>query len=351
MSVQEFIHAMPKVELHVHLEGALQKERLLLIAEQNEIALEDKKFNDWVQLLNEPDYTRLYELQTVTSGWLRHPDDLAHVTYELGVSLARQNIRYAEVYVTPTYFTEHSWSFDETMKALNDGRDRAQRGWNVDMRWVLSIDRNYPRHADEIVRLASSAPASSGIVGVDLGGPETAQPVGQFERAFKTASRKAVPTSVHAGEELGEEGILAVLNDLEPDRLITGWGAAESKQVQSLLVEQNIPLAISITQAVRSGWIDSYADYPLRRLYEDGIKLVLSAGLPSLYQSLLNDEYLLAVEACGLEIEELEEVALNAVAASRLSPDEKTALEEEFKQTYTQLRKELLTGESEETSQ
>lgn len=339
MSVQDLINAMPKVELHVHLDGAMHKERLMVIAEQNEIAAEQKKFGDWVQMLDAPDYDNLHELGEITSGWLQHPDDLAHVTYELGVSLAKQNVRYAEVVVNPMYFIDNNWSFEQFLRAINDGRDRAERGWNVRMRWVLTTRRDQPRHSDEMVRLASgSAGQAGGIVGVDLSGPEDAQPVGQFERAYRTADRKQIFTSAHAGERLGVEGVLDVLNVLQPDRLNTGWGAAESPEALQQLAEKQIPLVVSIAEAVARGWIKSAADYPLRKLMEADIPVILSSDRPAYYNKSLNDEYLLAVEACGLSMDELEILALNAVHASRLPDDEKAALEAEFNAAYDEAR-------------
>lgn len=347
MSIEEFVHAMPKAELHVHLEGAMHKDRLLLIAEQNEVASEIKDFEEWVGLLEEPDYSRLREIVAATCQWLKHPDDLAHVTYELGVALAKQNVRYAEVHVNPAHFTEDDWTFEDMIQALNDGRDRAERGWNVQMRWVLTIGRDQPRYADDMVRRAGLASGqATGIVGVDLDGPEGAQPLGQFERAFRTAARKDVIASVHAGDQLGAAGILDALNELAPNRLIDGWGTAESEEVAARLAGDNIPLIVCLAQALKEGWIDNYDAYPLRKLYGDGVPIVLSTAMPSFYGNSLSDEYQIAIEQCGLELEELEEVALNAVRASRLTGEEKAAMVTEFKQEYDRLRESHIAEET-----
>ena len=346
MSLEAFVHAMPKAELHVHLEGAMHKERLLLIAEQNEVASDFKRFGDWVQLLDDPDFSRLDEIESVTCQWLQHADDLAHVTYELGVSLAKQNVRYAEVFVNPAHFTEHGWTFEDMLKALNDGRDRAERGWNVQIRWVLSIGRDQPRYADEMVRQASLAAGQmNGIVGIDLHGPENAQPVGQFERAFRTAAQKDIISSVHVGEQLGVEGIIESLDVLEPNYLIDGWGVAESSEVSERLAEGNMPLIISQAQALKQGWITEYAAYPLRKLYDAGVPIVLSTDRPAYYGNSLNDEYLIAIEQGGLSLEEMEEIALNAVRASRMSAEGRDVMLNEFQQAYAQLREEHIAGE------
>ncbi len=347
MSVESFVRAMPKVELHVHLEGAIQKERLLVIAEHNEIAEQLKHFNQWVALLDKPDFSRLYETIQTTMQWLRHPDDLTHVAYELGVWLARQNVRYAEVSVNPIYFTESGWTFEQVLTALNDGRDRAERGWGVKMRWILTIGRDQPRHADEIVRWASSSTAQNGgVVGIDVGGPEGVQPIGQFERAFRAAAKKNIHHSVHAGEKTRPQDVLETLQQLIPTRLMDGWGSGESPEIRQFLVDNSIPVNLCLKRPVCYGQIDSYAAYPLRRLLDDDVTVILASDLPSYYHTSLNDEYLAAVQHCDLDIEELQQIALNAVNASQLSAEAKVAMIENFQQEYAALAAEHLAGEA-----
>ncbi len=346
MSVKSYIQAMPKVELHVHLEGAIQKERLLVIAEQNEIAEQIKHFQDWVKLLDKPDYERLHEIVETTIQWLKHPEDLTHAAYELGVALARQNVRYAEVSVNPVYFTEAGWTFEQFLGALNDGRSRAERGWGVQMRWILTVGRNQPRHADEVVRWASSSAAQTGgVVGVGLSGPERAQPVGQFERAFKTAAKKQIARSVHAGETQGAAGVLEAIKELEPTRLIDGWGTADSLDVRQMLIDQNIPLDICLKRAICHGWVSDYSQYPLRKLYDDGVPVILGTDMPWFYKTTLSDEYLAVVQHSGLGIEELEQIALNSVQYSQIPDAEKAAMADSFRQEYAQLREEHLSEE------
>jgi aminodeoxyfutalosine deaminase len=292
----------------------------------------------------------LYEIINMTMGWLRHPEDLTHVTYELGVSLSRQNVRYAEVSVNPIRFTESGWTFEQFLAAINDGRDRAERGWGVKMRWILAITRDQPRHADEVIRWASSASGqNNGIVGVDLSGPEAAQPIGQFERAFRTAAKKDLPRFVQAGETSGAVGTLEALQQLDPTDLVDGWGSAESSEIRDLLAEKSIPIHIGLTRALRQGWVQKYADYPLQTLLDDDLNVLLSSPMPSYYQTGLADEYLMAVEHCGLSVEAIEHIALNAVHACHLAPAEKAALAETFTQEYASLREEHLAEQQADT--
>jgi adenosine deaminase len=170
--------------------------------------------------------------------------------------------------------------------------------------------------------------------------------VGQFERAFRMAEKKGVPRTVHAGTQKGIEGIREVLEALHPTRLMDGWGVAADADVQSMLFENAIPLDICMKQAIVYGLINTYADYPLRDLLDAGLVVVLGSDLPTYYQTTLNDEYLAAVEHCGLAIDELEQVALNALRASQLPEEEKSAMIAEFTEAYAQLREEHLSAEA-----
>ncbi len=347
MSVEKFIREMPKVELDIRLEGALQEDRILVIAEQNEVEDKLKHFNQWVKLLREPDYNRIHELIQVISKWLQQPDDLTHVVYELGVSLAKQNVRYAEVTINPVIFTENGFTFESLLTALNDGRDRAQRAWGVRMAWIMAVPRDNPRSSDEIARWVTTAAArKAGIVGIGLVGKEDAQPVGQFERAFKTAEKKGIARFPSVGEKLGADGVASVIEHLSPSRIVGGWGIVENPDLLSSLHESKLPVNISMGGALRLGLVDSYSEYPLRELYDEGVMLTLTSDMPSLYRTSITDEYLAAVEQLGLSLEELEEIALNAVLASELSADEKESMLAEFKEAYANLKAELLTDET-----
>jgi adenosine deaminase len=345
MSTESFIQAMPKVELSLHLEGAMRKETLLTIAEQNDIPEEVKHFSQWVTVLDHPDYPRLDEMIRTISGWLRQSDDITRVVYELGVSLAKQNVRYAEVHVNPLLYMQHGMTFEQFLSAINDGRSRVERGWHVRLAWILTVPRDDPRRADDILRWATGAAArKGGVVAIGLSGRENAQPAAQFERPFKTAQKKEFPRVAEAGTLLGAEGILDVINQLEPERLVDGWGTVDAPDVIQLLNEKHIALDVCIARALCTGLVETYAKYPLRDLYDDGITLTINSGMPAFFKTTLTDEYLAVIEHADFSLEELEELALNAVQVSFQTNEEKEAMLAEFKADYERLRTEHLDG-------
>lgn len=341
MSIESYLRAMPKAELDIQLEGAIPRKTLLMIADQNEIGASTKGFKKQVESLNTPDYARLTDLIATITQWLHHTDDLSRVVYDVGVGLSKQGVRYAEIGFNPALYSHMGLSFEALIEALNDGVDRVRRGWKVEIAWILSIPRDEPRRADEFVRWAMSATGrKANVVAVGLVGSENAQPAGQFERAFRTAEKKGLPRVVQAGDNLGAEGILDAVNELKPDRIVGGWGTAESPDAVTALIEGGIPLNIAITKALRHRLIENYADYPLRKLIDDGVDLTLTSDLPELYSTTLSDEYITVVEQCGLTIEEAEMLSLNSLKHSFMDETERDSLTKEFKTTFETLRAE-----------
>ena len=342
MSVDAFIRAMPKVELNARLEGAFRKEILMSIADGNEIAAEVKRFNELVNAFDEPDCSKLAEHVRTYMEWVRHPDDLSRLVYDAGVALARQNVKYVEMSINLGLHMLSGMSFEDFISAINDGRSRVERGWGIRIAWILTVMRDEPRLADDTIRWAASTSGrKQGIIGFGLLGSEVTQPAGQFERAFATAAKKEVPSVVQAGDSKGAEGIRDALT-LLPNRLIDGWGVLEEPDLLEQLSNLEMPLVVNMTRAVCMNWITAHNEYPLRELYDANIKVVLGSSMPNVYGATLSDEYATAVNACGLSVDELKEIALNAVDASYLPDDEKAALRTSFEQAYAALEDEHL---------
>lgn len=329
MSVEDIVKALPRVELFLQLEGAYSPRRLLVIAGQNGFLEDPESQAAWLERLEKPDPASRYELMAETSRWLDYEDDVALMVYEAGLALARQNVLYAEIHVNTLHFTEHRWHFERLLQALNDGRRRAEVAWKIQIRWVLSIFRDQPRHADEAVRVASSKGGqAAGIVGICLGGPEGAQPPGQFERAFRTAARKGIPAAVHSNADAGSAGNLReALEQLQPQRLIGGYGIDRDPQSLEFMAENDVPLVFSMSEATVLGLVDSLEDYPLQQLADAGLRLIPACGMPSYLDSTLAGEQLAVAQHLGSGLDELQQMTLNAVAASWLPEEEKADLE------------------------
>lgn len=347
MSLRDFITAVPKVELNLQLTGALRRESLLMIAHQNGIPAQREDFEQWIELLDRPDYARLDEIAREAGSWVMYPEDIALVVYDMGLALSKQNVHYAEVTVAPPDFIGSShMNFDTFFNALNDGRDRVLRAWNVDLSWILCIPWDNPRSGDDVARWATGHAAKLGnVVGMGLMGPEGAQPVGQFRRAFDTARKKEIFTLVNAGSSLGVEGIDAALTELSPHRLTESWGIAGHSATRDNLAENGIHIVVSLQRAQRLGLTTTAADYPLRQLLDSGVRILLSSGMPSLLGATLIDEYELARTACGLDIDALVQLMRQSIELSFLDSERKEKLLLQFDREVKTARRMLRAGD------
>jgi adenosine deaminase len=348
MSVENFIRAMPKVELHVHLEGAFQRETLLMLAEQNDIAatLKARQYTDYVQQIDKPETTRHEELARVYAHWVRYPEDLTRVVYDLGLALAQQNVRYAEVYVNAAIYTDNGMTFEAFLEALNDGRNRVERAWKTRMNWILTIPRDRPRKGDDIAKWVTSAAARKGnVVGMGLGvrteQREEIHPAAQFTKPFVTVEKKNMGRVGYGRSFTQSETMLEMLPALNPQRVVDTWGLAWDANTVQALNEQQALLVVTPVREMRIGRIQRYAEYPLREMV-DQVQVLIGAGLPSLYKTTLTDEYRAAVQECGLGTDELMQMVLRGIARSFLNDEEKAALTTEFTAAFAQLSQEHL---------
>lgn len=332
MTFRNFIEALPKVDLNLHLTGALRKESLLLIANQNGVPNQLDDFGRWVELLDKPDPARFAEMARMFGSWIMYPEDVALVVYDIGVALSKQNVRYAEVAVSPSaYVGSAQMNFDAFLDALNDGRDRALRAWNVDMSWVLCVPRDNPRASDDVARWASASAARNGnVVALGLLGAEEMQPVGQFRRAFATAHKKDLYTVVDAGESLGATEIGEALEELQPRRLINSWRVAEEESLLNQVVDSGIPLVVSIARSLAAGQTKTAPHAHLPQLLESKVDLVLSCDQPSLYQRTLIDEYVMAHEEYGIATDTVVQLARRAIELSRMDAERKETMLRSF---------------------
>ena len=173
-------------------------------------------------------------------------------------------------------------------------------------------------------------------------GPENAQPAGQFRRAFATARKKGIFTVAHAGSALGVEGIAATLEELNPHRLTDSWGIHEDESLLDSLAVAGLPVVTSISRALRLGLIEQASDYPLQQLLDSSLPIMLSSGMPSLYQTSLIDEYMMAHEECGLGIDEIIELAKRSIAFSYMDDESKNEMLADFEQQAMAARNALL---------
>jgi len=351
MTAESFIKALPKVELNLQFEGTIPRETLLMLADQNEIRDSVKRFDKWLDQYNEPDYKKLDSLLEMLRSWVVYGDDLTRAVYDIGVALSKDNVRYAEISIDPLAYVTGDLTFEVFIAALNDGRDRAERAWGVQMRWLMMLPRDKPRQADEVARWATSHTAlDGGVVGVVLGRSDASKltSLDQFERAFRTAGKKSVGcvARLDARDDMDE-----AIDLLGLDRIIDAWGITESSETLASLDERGVTLCVGALRAKEYGWVKDVANYPLMTLTEQDVPYVLNSDMPSLFRYTLSDEYMALYENELLTLEEIAQLPLKTLSKSYLAGDDKAMLRTVLEAEHEGLREEHLSEPDETTEE
>ncbi len=338
MSLVDFIQAMPKVELHVHLEGTVQPETLLELAGRYDVELPASDIaglRDWYRFR---DFDHFISIFSAICGCLRAPDDFVRIVYEYGRSMHAQNIRYAEVTFSPYTHVTPQLPWDALLAAVNQGRAQAEQEWGVRMRWIPDIVRCFPDTASTVVDWLTTPQAlAGGVVALGLGGPEVGWPPELFEDAFRVALSRGLHSNPHAGETVGPASIWGALRAIKAERLGHGVRAGEDTALLDYVVKHQIPLEVSLTSNLCLGVAPTYAAHPLAALVRAGVCVTLNTDDPAMFNTTLQAEYVHAVQDCGLTIEQLKTIGLNAVRASYLPDVEKTAMISDFQAAYDDL--------------
>jgi aminodeoxyfutalosine deaminase len=340
MDLLEFARRMPKVELHVHLEGSIRPATLLQLSQRNGVRLPAQDVEGLRDFYRFRDFAHFVDVYVTITGCLRTPDDYRLIAYEFGNDCARQNIRYAEVtftVLTNTKLTGLPWQI--ILEGLNEGRAQARDEFGVDWRWVLDISRDNPQTQEQVVEIALAArDKGMGVVALGLGGSEADFPPELFERSFAQAHQAGLPSVPHAGETEGPASIWTALRLLHADRLGHGVRCVEGPALIAYLCEHQVPLELCPTSNICLGVYPNYAAHPLRWLWDAGLWVTVNSDDPPMFDTDLNHEYEVLVDHFGFSADELEQVSLNGLSASFLPQSEKMRLEVEFRTQFAQLR-------------
>jgi len=351
--LHHFVEAMPKVELHLHLEGSIRPETALTLARRHNIRLpadDPAGIKDWFRFRDFPHFVEAYVL---LSDLLRTPEDFTFITIEMGRELARQNIRYAEV--TFTAYTHLWWQQkgltpDALVAGLDAGRDEVRRQFGVEIAWVIDIPRNlsfskitglYTGRASMPSVEIALAWQEHGVVALGLGGYEIGAPPEPFAHAFDRARAGGLHSVPHAGEHVGPAGVWGAIRSLQAERIGHGVRAIEDPDLVAYLVEEQIPLEINPTSNIKLGVYPDFASHPLRKFWDAGVYVTINSDDPPLFNTTLNQEYHLLVDEFGFDVDELERVSLNALNASFLPDDRKIEMEADFRAEFGRLRQSL----------
>lgn len=329
------LHAMPKIDLHRHLEGSLRLETLSEMARTHGINVGNlpTKNTDMlrphVQIIDDP---QDHEVFLAKFGVLRHfyhsPEAVARLTYEAIVDAAADNVRYLELRFSPQALSRvQGFCLAEVTDWVIEATQQARRVCQIDVGLIVTLLRHESLDlAEQVARVAFDR-AEKGIVGLDLAGDEVKFSAFPFRDLFQEAARRGLGVTIHAGEWTNAASVRVAVEELGAVRIGHGVRVIDDPEVMELVRQEAVALELCLTSNVQTGAVPYMASHPARQLLHQGVAVTLNTDDPCVSNCTLTDEYVAAVQQLGFDSSDLEQVSRHAARAAFLPMAQRLALE------------------------
>jgi adenosine deaminase len=320
--------SLPKVELHLHLEGAIPLEALWTLIQKyggdasipSQAALQSRFVYR--------DFPHFIDTWVWKNGFLREYEDFTWIAEAVARDLQRQNIRYAEAFFSPGDFARYGLHTQGLAEAIRAGLMRVPE---VEVALVADLIRDFgPERAMRTLAEVNEI-RRYGVIGVGIGGSEQSHPPEPFAEVYEQARRFGFHTSAHAGEAAGAESVWGALRVLKVDRIGHGTRAAEDERLMDVLASEGVPIEMCPLSNLRTGVISDLEAHPIRRFFARGVRVTVNTDDPKMFGNSLAEEFYLLEHCLGFTSQEICSLVLQAIECSWLPAERKGALRDEFR--------------------
>ena len=323
--------ALPKVELHRHLEGSLRLDTMVDVAQQHgiEIPKDVLRLSTLVQVQEEDKFNFqnfLSKFNTLRMFY-RTPEVIHRVTREAIEDAAKDNIRYMELRFTPVALSRaERFPLHDVINWVTASAKEAAQQHNIIVKLIASVNRHESTDLAEQVAWLAAEHLDDGIVALDLAGSEAEYPAAPFLGIFKEAKQEGLRVTIHAGEWGPAIHVKEAIEDFEAERVGHGVRVLEDKNITALACERQTALEVCITSNYQSGVVSSLEAHPLMQLLNEGLNVTINTDDPSISRITLSHEYYAACEDLHLGQNALRKRIIAAAQAGFLSLNEKETL-------------------------
>ncbi|SHG82004.1 adenosine deaminase/aminodeoxyfutalosine deaminase [Jatrophihabitans endophyticus] len=326
-TLRRFVAGLPKAELHVHHVGSASPQVVAELAARHEgaspVPADPALLADYFRFT---DFAHFITVYLSVVDLIRDAEDVWTLTHGIARDLADQNVRYAELTLTPYSSVVRGVPAAAYCEAVEDARRRAREDFGVALSWCFDIPGEAGLPAADTTLEIATRYRPDGLVSFGLGGPEIGVPRAQFAPHFRAAIAEGLHSVPHAGESTGPETVWDALDHLGAERIGHGIAAAADPRLLAHLAEQGIPLEVCPTSNVRTRSVPSLAEHPLPALVAAGVPVTINSDDPPMFSTTLNQEYAVAAQLLGLTEHGVAELARAAVRASFLDEPGKALL-------------------------
>src|SRR5438128_6894601 len=347
MDEAAYLQAIPKAELHLHLDGSVRPRTVLELAKQNGVLLPSDdlaKLRDFLEANDNTaslvEYITFFELPIAA---LQTVPALERATYELCEDLAKDNVRYAEIRYGPWLHVQHGLSLTDVIRGVLSGWSQGRKAFGLEGGIIVTALRDMPPAQNLALAQVAGRFVSDGVIGFDLAGDEAGHPPVLHEDAFRLARSLGLNITIHAGEAAGPESVRQA-NAMGALRLGHGIRAQEDPEVVATIRENGVQLDTAPTSNAQTKAVRRLQDHPLKRLYEQGIKVTISTDSRTVSHITLTREFQNVVAALGCSPEQVWAMNLQALEGGFGDEVGRARLRHEFVDAEEKLRQARVKG-------
>ena len=322
MNAIELIQALPKAELHVHIEGTFEPELMFAIAQRNQIQIPYQSVEEVKQAYNFHNLQSFLDIYYAGANVLVHEQDFYDLAWAYFEKCAEDKVVHTEMFFDPQTHTERGVEFATVIAGLKRACQDAQQKLGISSQLIMC----FLRHLSEekaFETLEQALPFKNDIIAVGLDSSEVGHPPAKFERVFAKAREEGFLIVAHAGEEGPPEYVWEALDLLKVNRIDHGVRSEEDKQLMARLIAEKMPLTVCPLSNLKLCVVNDMKEHNIRRLLQQGVHVTVNSYDPSYFGGYMNDNFIAIQQALDLSNEELKQLATNSFEASFISDQEK----------------------------
>ena len=327
-------NALPKTEIHIHLEGSIRTQTIIDIARAHNLELpsyETRELDKHVKVYDQMrDLAAVLEAFAIFQNSITSPAVVERIAWELFEDSARQNIRLCEVRFSPDWaFHGHNLDWDACLDGLLRAKERAEREFDMSIGYIAITSRSLgpdscTRTVDWAIRHREQ------ILGVDLADAEDEFPIQEFAAPIRRAKEAGLKVTVHSGENTSASAVVDTIQTVRPDRIGHGIHIIEDMQAVDLVRDHGITLEVNPWSNYLTNSVRTIEEHPLKKLFDLGVKVTINSDDPEVLETNLNNEYRIAHEILGMSLEEIMRCNKYACEASFLPEPERNRIWEMY---------------------
>ncbi|WP_441369825.1 adenosine deaminase [Acinetobacter lwoffii] len=322
MNRLELIRALPKAELHVHIEGTFEPELMFAIAQRNKIAIPYKSVEEVKQAYNFHNLQSFLDIYYAGAAVLIHEQDFYDLTWAYFEKCAEDRVVHTEMFFDPQTHTDRGVAFSTVINGLQKACDDAKTKLGISSHLIMCFLRHLSEDA-AFATLEQALPYKDQIIAVGLDSSEVGHPPSKFERVFAKAREAGFLVVAHAGEEGPAAYVWEALDLLKVNRIDHGVRSEEDPELMQRLIAEKMPLTVCPLSNLKLCVVDDMQQHNIRRLLQQGVHVTVNSDDPSYFGGYMNDNFIAIAEALDLSNEELKQLAINSFEASFITDAKK----------------------------